>query len=73
MRFWGCCLVLLPYFDYEELAPKKMAEGCEDYLLVLSASPQINRSPVRSYVEVNIPLSASSEPGWAVVSSDWNL
>ena len=35
----------------------------DDYLLVLSASPTINRSPVRSYVELIIPASASSEPG----------
>lgn len=42
-------------------------------LLVLSASPQIRRSPDLSNVELMIPASASREPGWAVVSSDWNL
>lgn len=40
-------------------------------LLVLSASPQINRKPVLSYMELIRPASASRDPGWAVVSSDW--
>lgn len=62
--FGGCYFFL--FFFQKEREKKRRDWG----LLVLSASPQINRKPVLSYMELMRPASASRDPGWAVVSSD---
>lgn len=54
------------FFFFQKEREKRRDLG----LLVLSASPQINRKPVLSYMELMRPASASSDPGWAVVSND---
>lgn len=54
------------FFFQKEREKKRRDLG----LLVLSASPQINLKPVLSYMELIRPASASSDPGWAVVSND---
>ena len=59
------------FFFFCFFFPKRKGKKGRDFgLLVLSASPQINRKPVLSYMELMRPASASSDPGWAVVSSD---
>lgn len=81
MSFRRGFLVWFPYFDYVEMKRsatyaydrmcRRQGNEREQYVLVLSASPQIKRKPERSNVELMMPASASKDPGCAVVSSDW--
>lgn len=65
-------LVLFPHFDCVNISNwlDIGSKVVKSNVLVLSASPHIKRRPVRSYVELIRPASASREPGCAVVSSD---